>query len=217
MVLLKADTFAERLLTPPFLYFFLMPYPPSWIGKDTAKTAGAAGGCVLLRRAALERLGGLSAIRSEIIDDCALANAVKYSGGKICMGLTRASQSLRSYTTFSDIRDMIARTAFTQLGHSAILLLGTLLGLTLTFVLPVVLTFSASMRVWPPALAGWCLMTASFLPTITFYKQRPLWAPLLPLAALFYSYATVLSAARYWLGRGGQWKGRSQAGTKVPT
>ena len=217
MVLLKADTFAERLLIPPFLYFFLMLYPPRWIAKDSAKTAGAAGGCVLLRRTALERIGGLSAIRSEIIDDCALAKTVKGSGGKICMGLTRASQSLRSYTSFSEIRDMIARTAFTQLGHSALLLLGTLLGLMLTFVLPVVLTFSQNIRVWPLALAAWCFMTASFLPTVTFYKQRPLWAPLLPLAAIFYSYATVLSAARFWLGRGGQWKGRAQAGTKVLT
>jgi len=176
MVLLKADAFAERLLIPPFLYFFLMLYPPRWIAKDSAKTAGAAGGCVLLRRTALERIGGLSAIRSEIIDDCALAKAVKDSGGKIWMGLTRASQSLRSYNTFSEIRDMIARTAFTQLGHSTLLLLGTLLGLMLTFVLPVVLTLSASIRVWPPALAAWCLMTASFLPTVTFYKQRPLGA-----------------------------------------
>jgi hypothetical protein len=88
--------------------------------------------------------------------------------------------------------------------------------LMLTLVLPVALTFSQNIHVWPFALAAWCLMTASFLPTVTFYQQRPLWAPLLPLAAIFYSYATVLSAARYWLGRGGQWKGRAQAATKVP-
>src|SRR5258708_840995 len=216
MVLLKADTFAERLLIPPFFYFFLMLYPPSWIAKDTAKTAGAAGGCVLLRRAALERIGGLSVIRSEIIDDCALAKAVKRSGGKIWMGLTRSSQSLRSYTSFSEIRDMIARTAFTQLGHSALLLLGTLLGLALTFIVPVALTFSPNARIWLPALVAWCLMTASFLPTVTFYRLSPLWAPLLPLSALFYCYSTFLSALRSWLGRGGQWKGRAEA-NQTPT
>ena len=211
MVLLRAETFAERLVIPTFLYFFLMLYPPKWIADRNSRTAGAAGGCILLRQAALKRVGGLAAIRDEVIDDCALARAVKRSGGTIWMGLTRASQSLRSYEHFSHIRDMIARTAFTQLRYSSILLAGTLVAMILTFVLPLALTFSANIRVWPFALAAWCLMTASFLPTVTFYRLRAIWAPLLPLAALFYTYATCLSAARCWLGRGGQWKGRSQA------
>jgi hopene-associated glycosyltransferase HpnB len=211
MVLLRAETFAERLLIPAFLYFFLVLYPPKWIADRNSRTAGAAGGCILLRQAALKRVGGLAAIRHEVIDDCALARAVKRSGGTIWMGLTRASRSLRSYEHFSHIRDMIARTAFTQLRYSPILLAGTLVAMILTFVLPLALTFSANIRVWPFALAAWCLMTASFLPTVTFYRLRAIWAPLLPLAALFYTYATCLSAARCWLGRGGQWKGRSQA------
>jgi hopene-associated glycosyltransferase HpnB len=211
MVLLRAETFAESLLIPAFLYFFLMLYPPKWIADRNSRTAGAAGGCILLRQAALKRVGGLAAIRNEIIDDCALARAVKRSGGTIWMGLTRASRSLRSYEHFSQIRDMIARTAFTQLRYSPTLLAGTLVAMILTFVLPLALTFSANIRVWPFALAAWCLMTASFLPTVTCYRLRAIWAPLLPLAALFYTYATCLSAARYWLGRGGQWKGRSQA------
>jgi hopene-associated glycosyltransferase HpnB len=211
MVLLRAETLAERLLIPAFLYFFLMLYPPKWIAKRDAKTAGAAGGCVLLRRDALERAGGLAAIRSEVIDDCALARAVKRSGGTVWMGLTRASKSLRSYKDFSEIRDMIARTAFTQLRYSALLLAGTFVVMILTFTMPLALVFSANLHVWPFALAAWCLMTASFLPTVTFYRLRPIWAPLLPLAALFYTYATWLSAVRYWMGRGGQWKGRSQA------
>jgi hopene-associated glycosyltransferase HpnB len=211
MVLLKAETFAERMLIPPFLYFFLMLYPPKWIANPGARTAGAAGGCILLQRRALERIGGLSSIRSAIIDDCALARAVKRSGGKIWMGLTRSSLSLRSYKTFSEIRDMIARTAFTQLRYSRLLLLGTLIGLTVTFLLPVALTFTSNPYIWPSALAAWCVMTASFLPTVTFYRLRPILAPLLPLAALFYLYATWLSAVRYWLGKGGQWKGRKQA------
>ncbi len=211
MVLLESSTFAEQLLIPPFLYFFLMLYPPNWIADAHRKTAGAAGGCILLRRTALERIGGLSAIRGEIIDDCSLARAVKRSGGKIRMSLTRASRSLRAYSGFAEMRDMISRTAFTQLGYSALQLLGTLAGLAITFLFPVALTFAPNARIWLPALLAWCLMTASFLPTVTFYRQSPIWAPLLPLAALFYSYATLFSAVRYWLGRGGQWKGRAQA------
>ena len=211
MVLLESRSFAERLLIPAFLYFFLMLYPPRWIADPRAKTAGAAGGCILLRRSAFVRIGGLAKIRSEIIDDCSLARAIKRSGGKIWMGLTRASHSLRAYSGFAEIRDMIARTAFTQLRYSTLQLLGTLIGLTLTFLVPVALTFAPNPRIWLPALLAWCLMTASFLPTITFYRLTPLWSPTLPFSSLFYSFATLLSAIRYWLGRGAQWKGRAQA------
>jgi len=211
MVLLQADTFAEKLVIPPFLYFFLMLYPPRRIANTEARTAGAAGGCMLLRSSALTRIGGLATIRGEVIDDCSLAGAVKNGGGRIWMGLTRKSASLRRYVGFGELRDMIARTAFTQLNYSVLRLTGTLLGLLLTFVAPVVLALSTNPKVWLPALLAWCLMSASFLPTAVFYRLSPIWSPFLPVAAVFYAYATFLSAVRYWLGRGGQWKGRAQA------
>ncbi len=214
MVLLQAKSFAERLLIPAFLYFFLKLYPPRWIADTHAKTAGAAGGCILLRRKALERIGGLAAIRSEVIDDCALARAVKRSGGAIWMGLTRKSVSLRAYSSFREMRDLIARTAFTQLGYSSLVLLGTLLGMLLTYAVPVVFTFNTHPVLWRMGLAAWALMTISYLPTVRFYGLSPLWAPALPFAAAFYSYATWVSALRFWLGKGGQWKGRAQAPKK---
>jgi hopene-associated glycosyltransferase HpnB len=215
MVLLQAKTLPERLLIPPFLYFFLKLYPPRWIADRNAQTAGAAGGCILLRRAALERIGGIAAIRGEVIDDCALARAVKGSGGAIWMGLTRKSVSLRAYDTFGEIRDLIARTAFTQLNYSRLALLGTVVAMTLAYLAPVALTFHTQPIVWRISLAAWALMTLTYLPTVRFYRLSPLWAPLLPVAAAFYSYATCLSALRYWLGRGGQWKGRAQAPAKL--
>jgi hopene-associated glycosyltransferase HpnB len=211
MVLLQAKTFPERLLIPPFLYFFLMLYPPRWIADSKARTAGAAGGCILLRREALERIGGIAAIRSEVIDDCALARAVKRSGGKIWMGLTRASVSLREYRTFTEIRDMIARTAFSQLRQSPALLIVTLIGLFVTFCLAWILFFTGDDPAWIMASTAVSLMTTTFLLTVLFYRLSPIWAFTLPFAALFYGYATCVSAVRYWLGRGGQWKGRAQA------
>lgn len=214
MVLLQAKTVPERLLIPAFLYFFLMLYPPKWIADVKAKTAGAAGGCILLRREALERISGIAAIRSEVIDDCALARAVKRSGGKIWMGLTRKSESLRAYASFAEIRDLIARTAFTQLHYSWLMLLGTLAGMLLTYVLPVALTFVGQPVVWRLSLTAWALMTVTYLPTVRFYGLSALRAPLLPAMAVFYSYATWLSGVRYGLGKGGQWKGRAQAPVK---
>ena len=214
MALSQVNSLSEHLLIPPFLYFFLKLYPPSWIANREAKTAGAAGGCVLLKREALDRMGGLAAIRGEVIDDCTMANAVKRSGGGLWMGLTRKSVSLRTYATFREIQDLIARTAFTQLGYSSLLLAGTLLGMIVTYLLPVILTFSGQPVVWRLGLAAWALMAITYLPTVRFYKLSPLWAAALPLAAAFYTYATWISAVRYWLGRGGQWKGRAQAPAK---
>jgi hopene-associated glycosyltransferase HpnB len=211
MVLLQTRTLPERTLGPAFLYFFLKLYPPRWITDPRAHTAGAAGGCLLLRGAALANIGGLAAIRGEVIDDCALAGRVKRSGGRIWMGITRSSLSLRSCENWGAYRDLIARTAFTQLGYSSLLLAATLLGLLLTYLAPVFLLLSGNEQARMLGLAAWALMTISYLPTVRFYRLPPLWAMTLPLAALFYSYATCLSALRFWLGRGGQWKGRSAA------
>jgi hopene-associated glycosyltransferase HpnB len=211
MVLLQAKSFPERLLIPPFLYFFLMLYPPRWIADPKARTAGAAGGCILLRREALERIGGITAIRGEVIDDCALARAVKSRGGRIWMGLTRASVSLREYGSFAEIRDLIARTAFTQLHYSFLLLVLALAGLFTTFLLPWVLFFSYPGEAWLLVDTAIALMAATFLVTVRLYNLSAAWALTLPFAAAFYGYATSLSALRYWLGRGGQWKGRAQA------
>lgn len=211
MVLLQAKSFPERLLIPSFLYFFLMLYPPRWIEDQDSRTAGAAGGCILLRRTALERIGGMAAIRSEVIDDCSLARAVKKSGGKIWMGLTRASVSLRSYRSFAEIRDLIARTAFTQLRYSFFLLLATLLALLVAYVLPWISFLQGADPAWFLAGTALCLMAVSFGATVRFYNLSFFWALTLPIAAAFYAYATWVSALRYWLGRGGQWKGRSQA------
>jgi hopene-associated glycosyltransferase HpnB len=211
MVLLEAKSFAERLLVPPFLYFFLMLYPPRWIADGKKRIAGAAGGCLLLGAEALQQIGGCAAISGEVIDDCALAQAVKRSGRRIWMGLTRTSRSVRRYATFSEMRELIARTAFTELHYSALELLGTLAGLVLVFLLPVAMTFAGDLHAWPFALAAWVLMTVSIVPTLVFYRVSPLFALFLPAAALFYAYATALSAVRYWLGHGALWKGRSQA------
>jgi hopene-associated glycosyltransferase HpnB len=211
MVLLQAKTFPEKLLIPPFLYFFLMLYPPRWIADPKAPAAGAAGGCILLRREGLERIGGIAAIRNEVIDDCALARAVKKSGGKIWMGLTRASVSLREYRTFAEIRDLIARTAFAQLRYSFAQLVATLAGLFVTFWLAWILFFTGNDPAWIMASTAVALMTTTFLLTVLFYGLPPYWAFTLPLAAAFYGYATCLSAVRYWLGRGAQWKGRAQS------
>jgi glycosyltransferase involved in cell wall biosynthesis len=217
MVLLQAKTLPERAALPAFLFFFLKLYPPRWIADHQARTAGAAGGCILLRREALARIGSFAAIRSEVIDDCALARAVKRAGGRIWMGLTRASVSLRSYRSFAGPRDMIARTAFTQLHYSAAYLSGAIFGLLVTYLVPIAVLFARNHAARGVALSAWLLMSLLFRPTIRFYRLSPLWAPLLPLTAACYTYATLLSATRYYLRRGAQWKGRAQAPGQAAT
>jgi hopene-associated glycosyltransferase HpnB len=208
MVKLSCETPAERALIPAFVFFFFMLYPPVWVARRDQRTAAAAGGCILIRTAALERIGGLAAIRAEIIDDCALARAVKRSGG-IWIGLAAETVSVRPYTSWSQIEQMISRTAFAQLNHSTVLLVGTIAGMAITYLTPPLLLVAGS---WAAVLGGtaWFLMAFAFWPTLRFYRRSPLWAPVLPLIAAFYVVATLHSAIRYWQGRGGLWKGRTQ-------
>ena len=206
MVLLRCLSRAERALIPAFVFFFLMLYPPAWTRSRRHGTAGAAGGCLLIRRETLERIGGLERIRGELIDDCALARAVKRSGGRVWLGLSAGAESIREYGTFAEIGRMISRTAFTQLRHSALWLAGTAAGLAITYLVPP----AAALRGSRLGAAAWMAMCAAYVPALRFYRRSPLWAPLLPLVAAFYLGATLHSAFAYWRGRGGQWKGRAQ-------
>jgi hopene-associated glycosyltransferase HpnB len=227
MVKLHCTSVAEKLLIPAFVYFFFQLYPPAWIANPKAKAAGAAGGCMLIRPHALALAGGIEAIRSEVIDDCALARAIKQTGGRVWLGLTDTSRSMRPYGNFAEIGRMISRTAFSQLRHSTLLLLATLIGLVITYLLPIVLLGCPTLTAvgWVGAtgwstLAGFAkvglaasalfMMTLSYFPMVRFYRSNPLWALTLPLASIFYMGATLWSAIQYWAGRGGQWKGRAQ-------
>ncbi|MGH9668204.1 MAG: glycosyltransferase [Bryobacteraceae bacterium] len=210
MVKLESETLAERALIPAFVFFFFLLYPPAWVARRDCKTAAAAGGCILIRAEALRRIGGIEAIRGELIDDCALARAVKRAGGNVWLGVTSSTRSIRGYGGFSDIGRMVARTAFTQLRHSALLLGLTALGMTLTYLAPPLLVFSGNARAALLGGLAWALMAAAFFPTLRFYGRSPVWAPLLPAIAAFYLLATFDSALRFWRGRGGSWKGRVQ-------
>ena len=207
MVKLHCRSAAEKLLLPAFVFFFFMLYPPPWIAGSRQRTAGAAGGCILIRPEALARAGGVAAIRNQVIDDCALARAVKRTGGKVWLGVTADTYSLRAYGSFAAIERMIARTAFNQLRHSAWLLMGTIAGLSLVYLLPVVLLVSKS---WPLGVAAYVLMVVAYLPMVRFYDLSAPWALTLPISAAFYMWATIHSAVKYWSGRGGEWKERTQ-------
>jgi len=217
MVRLHCRSLAEQALIPAFVFFFFLLYPPAWIRDPRRRTAGAAGGCILVRRAALERIGGIQRIGGELIDDCALARAVKRSGGRVWLGLSNTAASLRQYRTFGEIGQMISRTAYTQLGYSPLMLAGTVAGLAVAYLAPPLLTLAAPRG----AAAGmgamaWLLMSATYLPAVRYATRHWFWAPLLPLIALFYLCATLHSAFAHWRGRGGMWKGRAIRGAANP-
>lgn len=217
MVRLRCESFWEQLLIPAFVFFFQKLYPFRWVNDPCKATAAAAGGCILISREALIRIGGIQAVRQALIDDCALAHAVKSSGqpngkGQIWLGLSNSTQSRRPYPSLATIWEMVARTAFTQLNYSPWLLLGTLMGMSFVYVVPPVSTVVGALTGnWPVAIAGlssWLLMAYSYLPTIRFYRCSPLLAFCLPIIAFFYTLMTLDSAFRHWQKRGGTWKGR---------
>ena len=257
MVRLRCDSFWEKLLIPAFIFFFQKLYPFRWVNDPNKKTAAAAGGSILIRREALERIGGIQVIRQALIDDCALAQAVKERGkvgeqgsiantsayfdcaqykcestssqfpipnsqfssspkGRIWLGLSSLTRSLRPYPFLATIWNMVARTAYTQLNYSPLLLLGTLVAMTLIYLVPPVgVILGAALGNWAIAftsLSAWLLMTWAYYPTIRFYKC-PFWLAFsLPAIAFLYTLMTLDSAIRHWQGRGGSWKGRVYPG-----
>lgn len=210
MVKLHCRRFAEKLLIPAFVFFFFMLYPPAWIRDMRRRTAGAAGGCMLMRPEALRAAGGIAAIRAEIIDDCALAGVVKRSGGRVWLGVTPDTVSAREYSSFREIERMVSRTAFNQLQHSAVLLIGSIAGLSIVYLLPMVLVLGGNPLLAALGAVCWLLTATAYAPMVRFYRLNPAWALTLPAAATFYMFATVHSAIKFWSGRGGEWKGRAQ-------
>jgi hopene-associated glycosyltransferase HpnB len=207
MAALHCVSNAERLLIPAFVFFFQMIYPFRWVNDSRYRIAAAAGGCMLVRRAALERAGGLGSIRGEIIDDCALARRLKVQG-PIRLALTRQVRSQRPYASTGDIGRMIARTAYAQLRYSPLLLTGTLLVMGIGYLAPPIITVCGAL----PAILGasaWAAMTFAFRPTLRLYDRALWWGLLLPAIAFVYVAFTIRSAHLHVRGRGGLWKGRT--------
>ncbi len=210
MVRLNCRSLWEKLLIPAFVFFFFKLYPPRWVADTARRTAGAAGGCMLIRAATLDRIGGIGSIRGEIIDDCALARRVK-SVGKVWLGPARHTTSIREYRSWRPVWDMVVRSAFAQLDYSPLMLALTLLMLILTYLAPPLLLLSAEPVAMLCGALSWLGMSVAFLPTLRAYDApRPI-ALAVPLIALFYVTATFASAVLFWRGRGGYWKGRVQA------
>ncbi|WP_244532932.1 glycosyltransferase [Geitlerinema sp. PCC 9228] len=215
MVKLRCKSFWERLLIPAFVFFFQKIYPFAWVNHPNRSTAAAAGGCSLLRRQAYHRIGKLAAIRQALIDDCSLAKVVKDSSqpsSGIWLGLSTSTHSLRVYSSLADIWHMVARTAFAQLNYSPWLLLGTIAGMLLVYIVPVAaIVWGIWLQNWQVAVTGlvtWLLMAKLYYPTVRFYQQLPIWSFALPAIAFFYTLMTLDSAWRHWRGKGGWWKGR---------
>jgi hopene-associated glycosyltransferase HpnB len=210
MAKLHCQRWYERYLIPAFVFFFAMLYPFRWVNEPKNKTAAAAGGCMLVRREALERAGNIDAIRSDIIDDCALARVLK-TQGPIWLGLTERATSVRPYRGMADIRAMITRSAFAQLGYSSLALAGTVAGMIVVYAAPPLFALFAHDSAQASGILAWAAMALAFQPILNFYRLSPLWGLALPLIGAIYAVFTFDSALQHWRGRGGMWKGRAQA------
>jgi hopene-associated glycosyltransferase HpnB len=211
MVALNCESRAEHALVPAFVFFFQLLYPFAWVNDPLRATAAAAGGTMLIRRRALERIGGIAAVRGALIDDVALAAAVK-RGGRIWLGHAAMARSVRRYPAWGDIWRMVTRTAYVQLRFSPVLLQATTIGMVLTFLVPpLAALFGHGAARWLGWLV-WGAMAAAYQPTLHRYRLSFLWAPCLPVIAAFYLAATIASGVNHHTGRGVTWKGRAYQG-----
>jgi len=215
MARLRVESLWERLVVPAFVYFFAQLYPFRRISGKGTRTAAAAGGCVLLRAEAAERARIPDAIRHAVIDDVALARAVKSSGGRVWLGLAERVDSVRPYPQLHDLWRMVSRSAYAQLRHNPLLLLGTVVGLALVYLVPpAALVVGLATGDTAAGVAGglaWLVMTGTYVPMLRYYRLPPWAAPLLPFTALLYLLMTVDSAVQHYRGRGAAWKGRTYA------
>ena len=209
MAELRMETFWERLLMPAFIYFFKLLYPFRLSNTGTSRVAAAAGGCILLETRLLHEIGGFDSLRGELIDDCALARRIKTLGYKTWIGLTHSVRSIRQYEKLRTIWEMVARTAFTQLHYSGLVLALCTAVMVLSFVVPVLGLFLPSGMAKFFSALGLAIMILCYLPTLKFYGLPGRWALALPLIGILYLAMTWTSAMRYWLGRGSHWKGRA--------
>ncbi len=214
MAKLHCGNAAERLLIPAFVFFFDLLYPFGWVNDLKNKTAAAAGGCMLVKREALEAAGGIDAIKGEIIDDCAMGRLMK-AQGPVWLGLTDRSVSVRPYEGFSEIRRMVSRSAYAQLGYSPLQLAGTVIGMILVYVAAPFVAIFAHGAAQLAGIAAWAAMVIAFAPMLRFYRLSPVIGLAMPLIGALYGLFTLDSAIQHWRGRGGMWKGRAQAMEKA--
>jgi len=206
---LRRSSFWDRLLLPAFVYFFKLLYPFAVSNSRSRAVAAAAGGCVLVDTAVLQQIGAFASLRGALIDDCTLARRVKDAGHSTWIGLSRGVVSLRPYGTLGSIHQMVARSAFTQLRYSSLLLLAVTLIFVFAYWLPLVGLFAAPEPARRCAFAALVAMLIGYLPTLKYYRVSPYFALLLPLTGTLYLAMTWSSALRYWAGTRSSWKGRS--------
>ena len=212
MVQLHCQNFWERLIIPAFIYYFQMLYPFKACANPKSKIAGAAGGCVLIRRDALDSIGGIAAIKDALIDDCALAAAVKAKGYKIWLGHGPKDCSIRPANGLKDLWHMVTRTAFTQLQFSYLYLALAIMGMIMLYSLPllgiVIGLYSLNLAVLGAACLIWAIMTMSYYPTIRAYQQSLIMCLTLPFTAHIFMAMTLHSAFLYAKGQRSSWHGR---------
>ncbi|MEU0400096.1 glycosyltransferase [Streptomyces sp. NPDC006197] len=215
MARLRVASAWERLVVPAFVYFFAQLYPFRWINRARPLATAAAGGCVLLRTETAVAADVPEAIRQAVIDDVSLARAVRRAGGRIWLGLAERVDSVRPYPGLGELWRMVARSAYAQLRHNPLLLVGTVAGLVLVYLVPPVALVAGvrsgdAVAAWAGG-GAWAVMAGTYVPMLRYYRQ-PLWlAPLLPFTAFLYLLMTVDSAVRHYRGRGAAWKGRTYA------
>ncbi|MDP1573379.1 MAG: glycosyltransferase [Coxiellaceae bacterium] len=209
MAELPLERFIERMLMPAFIFFFKLLYPFSLANKPTSRVAAAAGGCILVETQALRRIGAFAGLHDALIDDCTLATRIKQANLRIWVGLSHSARSQRGYDELKPIWEMVARTAYTQLNYSSVLLaICTLVMVCMFWIAPFAIFFLPDPTIFVIGLLTWAAMFLTYIPILVYYRRSLLWGFTLPIIGTLYLAMAWTSAIRYWQGERASWKDR---------
>ena len=211
MAKLNCESLWEKILIPPFIYFFQKLYPFNYVNDFNNKLAAAAGGCIFSEISIFKKNNLFEIIKNEIIDDCNLAKQIKKKT-RIWLGLTDKVRSIRIYDNINSICSMISRCAYAQLKNSIIYLIISIFSMITLYLSGFigVMTFSSHNSFYVLIASVFLILSSLlvFIPTINFYKINRIFIFTLPFSAILYMFMTIISAFNFYFLKGNDWKGR---------
>ncbi|HVF51374.1 MAG TPA: glycosyltransferase [Pyrinomonadaceae bacterium] len=224
-------SFWERVFMPAFGWFMLMVLPLERANNPRRPEALGVGGFFLIRRAALERVGGYRAVQSEVVEDLRMAEILKETGASIRAEYAPALAATRMQTNLPEIWEGFTKNLFGGAKFSALQTFAGILAVLLFSIAPPFVALACALLLlatgradfWSqllvPTFLVWLLQVCIFAFVNRAWSIPARYALTVPLGHALFIAILTNSALRILYGSGVTWKGRKlyeRAGVRPP-